>query len=113
LEKDIKELGSVNVQHIALPRLGSSISWNEIERLVADSYVVLVLLSAGCLRTKSFVYAMECAKMYSSVTVKLVHVWSQDYPFPSVSEQPDAVKDLFLEKVITYLEGKRQLRNIS
>ena len=37
--------------------------------------------------------------------VIMLHILHKDNPFPSIAEQPDSIRYLFLDKAITFIPG--------
>jgi hypothetical protein len=75
----------------------------ETDDLIADCKLVVFILSERSLHQEQFIFAMESAKLYSSVA--LVHDW-MSCRFPGPGEIVPTVRDLFMEKAITFLAGK-------
>jgi hypothetical protein len=84
---------------------------------IDSSFITVVILTANCLQGNtsdysptylpelSFVSCIEHAQLTSKVT--LLHVLHKNNPFPSITEQPVTLRDVFMDKAVTYLKGMR------
>mmetsp|Transcript_19729 Transcript_19729/g.27515 ORF Transcript_19729/g.27515 Transcript_19729/m.27515 type:complete len:997 (-) Transcript_19729:49-3039(-) len=76
----------------------------EIEKKVANSTALVVLLTKDCLKQVEVVFALNAAKVYFQhpSLVILVHAAESCF-FPGPDEQPESVREFFSEKAVTYL----------
>ena len=82
---------------------------------IASSTITLVILTKDCLsRTpflppfshileSAFVKSIEYAKLNSKIVV--LHPFNKNNPFPPVESQPSSIRDIFVDKAITFLSG--------
>ena len=75
-----------------------------MEKRIADSSCLIVILTKNALQQPEVVFAMQCAKHYflHYSQVILVHAAESCF-FPGYDEQPKSVEEFFSEKAITFL----------